>query len=96
MQIDQTFGQIVAADQLALNGYDLVFVHRHRNADLAGRALQASHMRLAVDELAFQHGGHFVNTVTEQEATVKDGNARIVGGDIFAVDIDDAVFEFFC
>ncbi len=53
-------------------------------------------MRFAVDELAFQHGGHFIDAVPEQKAAVKDGNACIAGGDIFTVDVDNTVFEVFC
>ena len=42
------------------------------SCDLADRTLQPRQMRGVVDQLAVQHGGHFVDAVGKQEAAVED------------------------
>ena len=71
LKIDHAVDEIVALDQLFLDFLDACDAFGQLQRNLADRPLQPRQMRGVVDQLAVEHGGHFVDAVGKQETTVE-------------------------
>ena len=71
LHVDDAFVQIVALHHLEMHREQFVLGAGPVDAEFLQRTLQPLHVRAVVDELAVDHGGHFIDTVGEQESAVE-------------------------
>jgi hypothetical protein len=89
LQVDQTFGHVVARGDLAMKRQQCGVIGRHRDADGLGRALQPRGMAVIIEQLAVQNAGDLVNRIGKDIAAIEDRDLGLFLGQPFSVEIDD-------
>jgi len=89
LQIDDAIADAVARHHFAQDHAERRDRHRHADAQLAERALQALDMTLLVDEAASPHLADFIDAVGKLVAAILDMDLGIAQREVAAVDVSN-------
>ena len=90
LKIENSVLDPVAAHDLVHDANERRARHRHRDIELAERALEPVEVARLVEAPSGDHGDNLVNSIGELEAAILDMNRGVAMGQIAAVDVGDA------
>ena len=88
VHVNATLIQLIAGNQFAVDGLKLGDIHGHRNVEFGKGASQSGEVAVKITKLAVEHHRHLINRIGHEKAAIKDGDFRLIFGEIVAVHID--------